>query len=258
MPRELEAGVAGGAEARVVGQRDHLGAVHRGERDAAVARAGVDHDQLRALGQVGGDRAQQQLELGLGVVQHDHDAEAHAAASRTALRARPRGRPRALAQGFAAAVGEPRAQRLVGRERAHRVGEARDVAGRHVQRAGAGGLAQGGDVGHDRGRAVREALERRVAVALAPRGQHDGHRARVQPSLLDRVHAPEDVHTRPAQRVGEPPVARQHERLPVAGGDETVERLARLERADVEEVAPEAGVRCGGRARIARARRARR
>ena len=48
MAREREAGGVRGPEARVVGQLEHLGAPVRGQRDAAVARPGVDDDQLRA------------------------------------------------------------------------------------------------------------------------------------------------------------------------------------------------------------------
>ena len=82
------------------------------------------------------------------------------------------------AQRVGAVRGKPPPQRLVARELAHRGGERDRVSGRDEARARARRLAQRRDVGDDRGRAVRVALERRIAVALEPRGQDDGQRAR--------------------------------------------------------------------------------
>ena len=73
--RAGEPGVVGRAEAGVVRQLDDLGAAAAGERGPAVARARVDHDELRALGEVPVERVQQPRELGLGVVQDDDRGE---------------------------------------------------------------------------------------------------------------------------------------------------------------------------------------
>jgi hypothetical protein len=59
VPRPLEPGVAGRAEAGVAGQRDHLGAALRGQVRPAVAGAAVDGDDVRWLRQVSVDRVEQ-------------------------------------------------------------------------------------------------------------------------------------------------------------------------------------------------------
>ena len=73
VPRELHTGVAGGAEARVAGQHEHLGAARARQLRATVARPGVDDDELS--GRL--ERVEQDPQLRLGVMEHDDDGERH-------------------------------------------------------------------------------------------------------------------------------------------------------------------------------------
>ena len=73
--RALDPRVVGGAEPRVVGQVDHLGAAFACQLGAAVARARVDDDELRALREVVVHRAEEDREVRRRVVDHDHRGE---------------------------------------------------------------------------------------------------------------------------------------------------------------------------------------
>ena len=159
--RAPDARVVGGAEAGVVGKLDHLGAPGAGQVGAAVARAGVDHDELRRLGEMTGEGIQEDGEIARRVVEHGDRGEAHpAAASASAARVSRAARSQDRAATCAAPRGgEPRAQRLVARQLEQRVREGARIARRHVAGAVPEGLAQRGQVGHDRGRAADEALE---------------------------------------------------------------------------------------------------
>ena len=255
MPRPLDAGVVGRAEPRVGAELHHL-RPRRPRQRRAVVREPVS--TTISCGGSGSrrERVQQRRQRPGRVVQHDDDRERHAPAAASASTARVR---RAVSAQLSGAIASRPAassrSRSAGSAATRSSASARPAAspGVHVERAVAEHLAQHGEVADDRGRAGGDALDRRQAEALEPRREHDGERARVERAeVLD---VPEPAH--PGRLDVDAAVAR-HDQLrlePALARDpearhEHVRRLARLERADREEV----GVR-GGRGRRSASRR---
>ena len=77
--RQLEPGVRGGPEARVVAPLEHVRAPAGAAGRGAVVAPRVDHHDLRPHGQARLDGAQQELDLGGRLVQHDDDRVGHGA-----------------------------------------------------------------------------------------------------------------------------------------------------------------------------------
>ena len=114
-------------------------------------------------------------------MQDDDDREAHAACLRQHGTRAPRGLGPAQRRDLrAAGLEQARAERRIAGHREQRIGQARGVAGRDVQRAVAEHLAEDGQVADDRRRTRREALDRRQPEALEPRRQDDRERAGVE------------------------------------------------------------------------------
>ena len=241
-------------------------------------RGGVDHDQLRRLGeqpqrvQQRGQRPAESCSTtttenvigwpppraasagpaarrgpGRAVTPAARRASRHApAASASTARVR-RAVSAQLSGAIASRPAASNCSRSAGSAATRSSASARPAAspGVDVERAAAEHLAQHGEVADDRGRAGGDALDRRQAEALEPRWEHDGERAGVERAeVLD---VPEPPH--PARLDVDAAVAR-HDQLrlqPALARDpearhQHVRALARLERADREEV----GVR-GGR-----------
>ena len=240
----LEAGVVRRPEPEVSFEHDRLRPVRAGDRGALVARAAVDDDDLRRRAEVALDRGQQRREVARRVVDDDDDGEAH--------RARPRRGRRASRA--------PTAPSRSARRPARRGGQARRAAPRRSRRAGAPRPAPSASPGATRsapspsvsantGRSLTTLGVPSAAASTGGRpkpssheGSDDRDRTGVERGefavVAERGHAADagagDRHPAVADddEVGlEPALAG-----PRVAGREDVRRLARLERADEQQV----------------------
>ena len=169
--RPRHARVAGGPEAGVAVEHDHLGAGRRASAGPSSREPESTATTLGVGGQVVADRAQQRPQLGRRVVQDGDDREAHARRLgeqrvQRAGRALPGVDGRALARGGAQA----RAQRVVAGDAQQRIGQRAGVAAGDAQRGVAQRLGEARQVADHGGRAVGGRLQRREPEALQVRG----------------------------------------------------------------------------------------
>ncbi len=202
MPRPLDAGVVGRAEARVAAELDDLRAAGAWRaparrrtsrcrrRSAAAARAA----RRASASSAGSGPAESWRTTTIEKLTPPPPPARRASAARSrpssAARSAP-GPPRAAARG---APGRPASASSAS---ARRLG----VAGRHVQRPVAEHLAEHRQVADDRRRTRGEPLDRRQPEALEPRRQHDGERARVERAEVVDPAEPPDARAR-ADRAG--------------------------------------------------------
>ena len=221
MPRPLDARVVGRAEARVVAELDDLGARPPAR---APGRRRTSRCRRRSAAAAAGSRPSEASSAGSGPAESCRTTTMengrHAASASTARRA-----PRGLGPAERGDLAWPAASR-----RARSAGSRVDAraARRRAPSASPGGtysapspehLAEHREVADDRGRAGREALDRREPEALEPRRQHDRERAGVERAEV--VDPPEPPHPAArAGRAGRPrrPRARPRARAPGRGG----------------------------------------